>query len=30
MSTGETEVNIYVDPRWEGHEDLGGIGNKPS
>ena len=30
MSTGETEVNIYVDPRWEGYEDLGGIGNKPS
>lgn len=22
MSTGETEVNIYVDPRWEGHNDL--------
>ena len=22
MSTGETEVNIYVDPRWEGNNDL--------
>lgn len=22
MSTGETEVNIYVDPRWEGSNDL--------
>lgn len=22
LSTGETEVNIYVDPRWEGNNDL--------
>lgn len=29
MSTGETEVNIYVDPRWEGNNDLGGIIPKP-
>lgn len=29
MSTGETDVNIYVDPRWEGNNDLGGIIPKP-
>ena len=29
MSTGETEVNIYVDPRWEGDNNLGGIIPKP-
>lgn len=29
MSTGETEVNIYVDPRWEGNNNLGGIIPKP-
>ena len=29
MSTGETDVNIYVDPRWEGDNDLGGIIPKP-
>ena len=29
MSTGETEVTIYVDPRWEGNNNLGNIIPKP-
>lgn len=29
MSTGETDVNIYVDPRWEGNVDLGTNTTKP-
>lgn len=29
MSNGESVVNLYVDPRWEGSKDLGTIIGKP-
>lgn len=29
MSNGESDVNLYVDPRWEGFKDLGTIIEKP-
>ena len=29
MSNGESDVNLYVDPRWEGSKDLGTIIGKP-
>ena len=30
MSNGESDVHLYVDPRWEGFKDLGTIIGKPN